>query len=46
MDELALVYDSRFYFMEEHMDQYQIGVTSRFDHFQQRFERIKEHMDQ
>ena len=34
MEELALVHDSRFYSMEEHMDQYQTGVTSRFDHFQ------------
>ena len=46
MEELALVHDSRFYSMEEHMDQYQTGVTSRFDHFQQRFELIEEHMDQ
>ncbi|RVW96471.1 hypothetical protein CK203_029750 [Vitis vinifera] len=46
MEELALVHDSRFYSMEEHMDQYQTGVTSRFDHFQQRFERIEERMDQ
>nr|CAN69069.1 hypothetical protein VITISV_007586 [Vitis vinifera] len=46
IEELALVHDSRFYSMEEHLDQYQIGVTSRFDHFQQRFERIKERMDQ
>ena len=45
MEELALVYDSRFYFMEEHMDQYQTRVTSRFDHFQQRFECIEERMD-
>ena len=28
------------------MDQYQTSVTSRFKHFQQRFERIEEHMDQ
>ena len=34
MEELALVHDSRFYSMEEHMDQYQTGVTSQFDHFQ------------
>ncbi|KAL6321490.1 hypothetical protein AAG906_018459 [Vitis piasezkii] len=46
MEELALVHDSRFYSMEEHLDQYQTGVTSRFDHFQQRFERIEERMDQ
>ena len=35
MEELALVHDTRFYSMEEHMDQYQTRVTSRFDHFQQ-----------
>ena len=46
MKEFALVYETRFYSMEEHMDQYQTGVTSRFDHFQQRFERIEERMDQ
>ncbi|RVW72676.1 hypothetical protein CK203_056553 [Vitis vinifera] len=46
MEELALVHYSRFYSMEEHMDQYQTGVTSQFDHFQQRFERIEERMDQ
>nr|CAN76695.1 hypothetical protein VITISV_006679 [Vitis vinifera] len=46
MEELALVHDSSFYSMEEHLDQYQTGVTSQFDHFQQRFERIEEHMDQ
>ncbi|KAL6319924.1 hypothetical protein AAG906_037000 [Vitis piasezkii] len=46
MEELAPVHDSRFYSMEEHLDQYQTGVTSRFDHFQQRFERIEERMDQ
>ena len=34
MEELALVHDTRFYSIEEHMDQYQTGVTSRFDHFQ------------
>ncbi|KAL6315969.1 hypothetical protein AAG906_014894 [Vitis piasezkii] len=46
MEEFALVHDSRFYSMEEHMDQYQTGVTSHFDHFQQGFERIEERMDQ
>ena len=46
MEELALVHDSRFYSMEEHLDQYQTRVTSRFDHFQQRLERIEERMDQ
>ena len=34
MEKLVLVHDSRFYSMEEHMDQYQTDVISRFDHFQ------------
>ncbi|KAL6341701.1 hypothetical protein AAG906_032822 [Vitis piasezkii] len=34
MEELALVHDSRFYSMKEHMDQYQTRVISRFVHFQ------------
>ena len=46
MEELTLVHDSRFYSMEEHLDQYQTRVTSRFDHFQQRFECIEERIDQ
>ena len=46
MEEFALVHDTRFYSMEEHIDQYQIGFTSRFEHFQQRFERIEERIDQ
>nr|CAN65058.1 hypothetical protein VITISV_008902 [Vitis vinifera] len=46
MEELALVHDSRFYSIEEHLDQYQTGVTSWFDHFQQQFEHIEERMDQ
>ena len=33
MEELVLVHDTRFYSMEKHMDQYQTGVTSGFDHF-------------
>ncbi|RVW13802.1 hypothetical protein CK203_083622 [Vitis vinifera] len=46
MEEPALVHDSCFYSMEEHLDQYQTGVTSQFDHFQQHFERIEERIDQ
>ena len=45
MEEFALVHESRFYSIEEQLDQYQAGVTSWFDHFQQRFERIEERMD-
>ena len=46
MEELALVHDTHFYSMKERIDQYQVGFTSRFEHFQQRFERIKKRMDQ
>ncbi|KAL6315987.1 hypothetical protein AAG906_014912 [Vitis piasezkii] len=46
IEELALVHDTHFYFMEECINQYQTGFTSRFEHFQQRFEPIKERMDQ
>ncbi|KAL6331891.1 hypothetical protein AAG906_020239 [Vitis piasezkii] len=34
MEELALVSDTRFYSMEDRIDQYQIDFTSRFEHFQ------------
>ena len=46
MEDLALDHDTCVYSMEEHMDQYQTSFTSRFEHFQQRFECIEEHMDQ
>ncbi|RVW16649.1 hypothetical protein CK203_080917 [Vitis vinifera] len=46
MEELALVHDTRFYSMEERIVQYQTDFTSRFEHFQQRFECIEERMDQ
>ena len=40
MEELAVVSDTRFYSMEDSIYQYQIGFTSQFEHFQQRFERM------
>ena len=33
IEELALVHDTRFYSMDERIDQYQTGFTSRFEHF-------------
>ncbi|RVX09133.1 hypothetical protein CK203_013753 [Vitis vinifera] len=39
MKELAIVGDTRFYSIEDHMDQYQADFISRFD-------RIEDHMDQ
>ena len=46
MEELAVVSDPRFYCMEDRMDKYQVGFTYQFEHLQQRFERIEDHMDQ
>ena len=45
MEELAVVSDTQFYSMEDHMDQYQTGFTSQFEHLQHRFEHIEECMD-
>nr|CAN64360.1 hypothetical protein VITISV_004844 [Vitis vinifera] len=46
MEELAVVSDTRFYSMEDCIDQYQTGFTSQFEHLDQRLGRIKERMDQ
>ena len=46
MEELAVVSDTRFYSMEDRMDQYQTDFTSQFEYLQQRFERMEDHMDQ
>ena len=32
MDELFVVNDTRFYSMEDHMDQYQVGFTSQLEY--------------
>ena len=45
MEELTVVSDTRFYSIEDRMDQYQIDFTSQFEHLQQEFEHIEEHMD-
>nr|CAN68154.1 hypothetical protein VITISV_040298 [Vitis vinifera] len=41
MEELAVVSDTRFYSMEDCMDQYQTGFTYQFEYLQQRFERFR-----
>ena len=46
MEELAVGSDTQFYSMDDRIDQCQTGFTSQFEHLQQRFERIEEHMDQ
>ena len=45
MEELVVVSDTRFYSMENHMDQYQVGFTSQFKHLQQRIERIEDRLE-
>ena len=32
MEKLAIVHDSHFYSIEEHLEQYQAGFTSQFEH--------------
>ena len=46
IEKFAIVSDTRFYFMEDRMDQYQVGFTSQFEYLQQRFEHIEDRMDQ
>ena len=41
MEELVVVHDTRFYSMEDRIDQYQVGFTSQFEHLIQRIERFK-----
>ena len=45
MEELAVVSDTRFYSMEDRMDQYQTDFTSRFEYLQYRFEHMEDCMD-
>ena len=44
MEELAVVSDTRFYSVEDCMDQYQAGFTSQFEYFQQGIERIEDRL--
>ena len=46
MEELAVVSETQFYSMKDHMDQYQIGFTSQFEYLQQRFQCMEDRMDQ
>ena len=46
MEELAVVSDTRFYSMEDCMDQYQTASISQFQYLQQRFQSIEDHIDQ
>ena len=41
MEELAVVHDTRFYSMEDCIDQYQADFTSQFEHLVQRIERLE-----
>ena len=44
MEKLTVVSDTRFYSMEDRMDQ--TGFTSQFEYLQQRFEHMEDCMDQ
>ncbi|RVW20638.1 hypothetical protein CK203_109086 [Vitis vinifera] len=46
IEKLAVVSDTQFYSMEDHMDQYHTGFTSQFEYLQQRFKHIEDRMDQ
>ena len=46
MEGFSIVSDTRFYSIEDRMDQYQVGFTSQFEYLQQRFEHIEDRMDQ
>ena len=46
MEELAVVSNTRFYSIEDRMDQYQTSFISQFEYQQQRFERMEDRMDQ
>ncbi|WJZ95507.1 hypothetical protein VitviT2T_014274 [Vitis vinifera] len=41
MEELAVVHDTRFYSVEDCIDQYQAGFTSQFEQLAQRIERLE-----
>ena len=41
MEELAVVHDTRFYSVEDRIDQYQAGFTSQFEQLAQRIELLE-----
>ena len=41
MEELAVVHDTRFSSIEDHIDQYEAGFTSQFEHLVERIERLE-----
>ena len=45
MEELAVVSDTSFYFMEDRINQYQVGFTSLFEYLQQRIDHIEDHLE-
>ena len=45
MEELAMVSDTRFYSMEDRMDQYQASFTSQFEYLQQMIDRIEDGLE-
>ena len=45
MEGLVIVSDTRFYSIEDRMDEYQTSFTSQFEYLQQIFERMEDRMD-
>ena len=41
MEELAVVHDTRFSSIEDHIDQYEAGFTSQLEHLIERIERLE-----
>ena len=45
MDELVVVSDTPFYFMEDRIDLYQVGFTSQFEYLKQMIDHIEDHLE-
>ena len=45
MEEFTVVSDTRFYSIEDRMDQYQVGFTSQLEYLQQRIEYIEDRLE-
>ena len=45
MEEFIVVSDTRFYSIEDRMDQYQVSFTSQFEYLQQKIGHIEDHLE-
>ena len=43
MEEIEVVIDNRFYYLEDHMDQCQSGFTSQFECLHKRIDQYEDH---